>query len=390
MGTEKLSKSPVADQEIQQRLSPASNTPQKSPATPTIHHPNDFSPAQTLSHSPLKLKSHLAYPSMLLPSRATLTPPIGQFIINSTLQTAALAAAIAFGIFAVKSVNIAISANETAARQLDEARVANQVAFFVLCMSGNSDTQNQALTTFCSRVLGDAPAIIPAAASALFTTDPTSVPATTSATSSSAQATSSPTNTSTSRTTAPIASTVTADPSWPSDAAQPSTRSASSGSRIGFAVGITFGVLLVATLLGLLYFRRRRARARKRARTESPAYPTETLANETEWVKQARDEDVKVTDGKVKGSSETKVERYSTEADSRKGGRERWGKRAWEWYRIVFLDSTISTHFNPTTGSRNQFTRQAGYKPTYPNQQAKAPERTRAAKLSSIDEWNNQ
>ena len=76
--------------------------------------------------------------------------------------------------------------------------------------------------------------------------------------------------------------------------------------------------------------------------TESSAYPTETLANETEWVKQARDEDVKVTDGNVKGSSETKVERYRTEAASRKRGRE-WWMGAWKWYRIVFLDSTIST-----------------------------------------------
>ena len=141
METKKLSKSPVADQEIQQRLSPASNTPQKSPATPAIHHPNDFSPAQTSSHSPLKLKSHLASPSMLLPSTATLTPPIGQFIVNSTIQIATLAAAVAFGIFAVKSLNVAIGANETAACQLDEARVANQVAFFVLCISGNKDMQ---------------------------------------------------------------------------------------------------------------------------------------------------------------------------------------------------------------------------------------------------------
>jgi len=49
---------------------------------------------------------------------ATLTPPLGQFIINLLLQLAGIAAAVAFGIFAVESLNVAKQANI-------EARVAN-------------------------------------------------------------------------------------------------------------------------------------------------------------------------------------------------------------------------------------------------------------------------
>ncbi|MCJ1301654.1 hypothetical protein MMC08_004455 [Hypocenomyce scalaris] len=59
---------------------------------------------------------------------ATLSPPLGQFFLNTILQIAAFVAAIAFGVFAVKSVKIANAANAYAARALEEARVANQVA----------------------------------------------------------------------------------------------------------------------------------------------------------------------------------------------------------------------------------------------------------------------
>lgn len=78
---------------------------------------------------------------------ATLSPPLGQFFINMLLQIAAFAAAIAFGVFAVKSIDIArtankysASANNYAARALEEARVANQVAMLAVC-SQSGDVQ---------------------------------------------------------------------------------------------------------------------------------------------------------------------------------------------------------------------------------------------------------
>lgn len=63
------------------------------------------------------------------------------------LQIAAFAVAIAFGVFAVKSIDIArtankysASANSYAARALEEARVANQVAMLAVC-SQSGDVQ---------------------------------------------------------------------------------------------------------------------------------------------------------------------------------------------------------------------------------------------------------
>lgn len=80
-------------------------------------------------------------------TKATLSPPLGQFFINMILQIAAFAAAIAFGVFAVKSIDIARTANEYsasannyAARALEEARVANQVAMLAVC-SQSGDVQ---------------------------------------------------------------------------------------------------------------------------------------------------------------------------------------------------------------------------------------------------------
>lgn len=79
--------------------------------------------------------------------KATLSPPLGQFFINMILQLAAFAAAIAFGVFAVKSIDIARTANEYAAsanryaaQALGEARVANQVALLAVC-SQSGDVQ---------------------------------------------------------------------------------------------------------------------------------------------------------------------------------------------------------------------------------------------------------
>lgn len=84
---------------------------------------------------------------LLNETRATLTPPLGQFFINMILQIAAFAAAIAFGVFAVKSIDIArtankysASANSYAAQALEEAHVANQIAMLAVC-SQSGDLQ---------------------------------------------------------------------------------------------------------------------------------------------------------------------------------------------------------------------------------------------------------
>lgn len=66
---------------------------------------------------------------------ATLSPPVGQFIINTILQMAGFAAAIAFGVFAVRSVNVGHDANRFAAQALDEAVIANKLAMLALCLA---------------------------------------------------------------------------------------------------------------------------------------------------------------------------------------------------------------------------------------------------------------
>lgn len=66
---------------------------------------------------------------------ATLSPPLGQFIINTFLQIAGFAAAIAFGVFAVKSVTVGNNANTFAAKALDEAVIANKLAMLAVCLA---------------------------------------------------------------------------------------------------------------------------------------------------------------------------------------------------------------------------------------------------------------
>lgn len=83
--------------------------------------------------------------------RATLSPPLGQFFINMILQLAAFAAAIAFGVFAVKSIDIARTANTYADRALGEARIANQVAMLAVC-SQSGDVQVCTSLYLCSLV----------------------------------------------------------------------------------------------------------------------------------------------------------------------------------------------------------------------------------------------
>lgn len=74
-------------------------------------------------------------------ARATISPPLGQFFITTILQIATFNAAIAFGVSAIKSINIARTANEYSAsansyasQALEEALLANQVAMLAVCL----------------------------------------------------------------------------------------------------------------------------------------------------------------------------------------------------------------------------------------------------------------
>jgi hypothetical protein len=70
------------------------------------------------------------------PFEATLSPPLGQFVINSSLQAAALLAAVAFGVFAIRSVRMAQTANLYAAQALNQSIIANGLALVSICLSG--------------------------------------------------------------------------------------------------------------------------------------------------------------------------------------------------------------------------------------------------------------
>lgn len=91
----------------------------------------------------------------LLPLNGVLRQPTGQFVINIIVQVAAVAAAIAFGIFAIKSVKIANRANELAAEanriavqanayasdSIAQAWMANQLTLLALCLSTDVDVR---------------------------------------------------------------------------------------------------------------------------------------------------------------------------------------------------------------------------------------------------------
>lgn len=105
---------------------------------------------------------------------ATLSPPVGQFVISTLLNVAGFAAAIAFGVFAVRSVSLAIASNDAAhqgntyaskANDLassanviastanDQSVIANQVALIGLCLSNQNVSavaQRKHTPRFCS------------------------------------------------------------------------------------------------------------------------------------------------------------------------------------------------------------------------------------------------
>lgn len=81
---------------------------------------------------------------------ATLSPPAGQFLINTLLQAAGFAAAIAFGVYAVKSVTVGNSANQYADQALQLAVTANQLAILAVCLS-NGTQVGHVENPFCAR-----------------------------------------------------------------------------------------------------------------------------------------------------------------------------------------------------------------------------------------------
>jgi len=68
----------------------------------------------------------------------TFSPPVGQFVVNSMLQGAGFVAAIAFGIYAVKSVRVGNVANQYAGQAAQQAAIANQLALLAVCLSGDN------------------------------------------------------------------------------------------------------------------------------------------------------------------------------------------------------------------------------------------------------------
>ena len=74
---------------------------------------------------------------------AKLSPPLGQFLVNSLLQVCGFIVAVASGIFAVKSVNVSIDGNDVAVSVNNNAQAANdanRIALVDLCVSLGGST----------------------------------------------------------------------------------------------------------------------------------------------------------------------------------------------------------------------------------------------------------
>ncbi len=63
--------------------------------------------------------------------------PVAQFIINSLLQAAAFVVAIAFGIYAIKSVQVGDIGNHYANQAAGQALTANQLTLLTFCFAMN-------------------------------------------------------------------------------------------------------------------------------------------------------------------------------------------------------------------------------------------------------------
>jgi hypothetical protein len=90
------------------------------------------------SLSPEKQSVQSIHRQQPLPQVATFSPPAGQFVINTLLQVAGFVAAIAFGIYAVKSVTVGNTANQYAGQAVLQAATANQLAILAVCLSNGN------------------------------------------------------------------------------------------------------------------------------------------------------------------------------------------------------------------------------------------------------------
>ena len=71
-----------------------------------------------------------------------LTPPPGKFLIEIVFELVGLVAAIAFGVFAVKSVTVADQANEYSRQAILQALTSNQLTLLALCMSSGNQVSS--------------------------------------------------------------------------------------------------------------------------------------------------------------------------------------------------------------------------------------------------------
>jgi hypothetical protein len=210
--------------------------------------------------------------------------PVAQFVINTLLQLLAFAITVAFGVYAIRSVRMAVEgndyakrandyadrangyakkanvyaerandyakrANEYAETALEQARLANQLTLLALCMSV-TDNATQTTTSFdttCSLVLGAARSSLPQMAASLFNASNTAGGG--GSGDSSSPASSPPTST-----------------AWstPSDGSGPEAGSGKSGLSSGaiaaVAVGVTLALLLLLIGVVALLARHRRQR----------------------------------------------------------------------------------------------------------------------------------
>ncbi|MDI1485545.1 MAG: hypothetical protein OHK93_000683 [Ramalina farinacea] len=278
----------------------------------------------------------------------TLSPPLGQFFINTFLQAFGVAAAIAFGVFAVESVRQAEVANGYAAKALEQARVANEVAMLAICMSGNQTKGallDGRLASLCAHVSAAGGGVVfPAAATAVFTgavisstgpmattTAASDVPITSSAVASTTAASDVPiTSSAVTRTTSVDVSAI---PMATSGSSASQKSSPSTYAIIG-AVCVTVGGVLIVGLIILCLAKR----SNRRARTTPDSYrPSNADMKPTG---ERRQHGLPSLDRARKA----KKSRMSTgENDSL--GKERQGamSRLWRWYRATFLDSTVHT-----------------------------------------------
>ncbi|KIV89964.1 hypothetical protein PV10_07317 [Exophiala mesophila] len=101
---------------------------------------------------------------------ARVSPPVGQFVIQTLLQIAGFGVAIAFGVYAVQSVAVGNTANEYGDKSVRQAVVSNQLAMMAICLAMNNQTA--AVSSICDRIIQGADSVLPTVAEGMFTSLP--------------------------------------------------------------------------------------------------------------------------------------------------------------------------------------------------------------------------